>query len=496
MRLGLLLGLLALVIVSGVVSAEVVDSGEILSNTIAIAVDSNGNPHISYIKYLPDSPDNSLMYAYKDASGWHIETVYTGYGVANPSIAVDSNGNPHIYYQNFSSGNLMHAYKDIDGWHIETVDNRHATIGGNIVGSLIGSYNSIAVDSHGYPHVAYTNYTQRLSGDLWTLKYAYRDSNAWHIMSVDIGQADVRIAGVSIAIDSNDNPYILYEKIYGKIGRYETTLNFAHKTSNGWQYGSPLNIHGEHIGDYPSLALDSNDYPHIAYYNSSTGEIKYAYQDASGWHLETVTRTADGMGYMRVLSIAVNTHPGAYLTSPGVYISYYNARWYNRLHGDLNVAERWLNPITHQYGWNIEIVDRPGDVGLYPFIAVDSNGNPHISYYDDTNEELKYTTKQPTIVNLQGGIVDKNTGNPVATASMQVTVKDQNGNSIYSEVFNDVVKDGKFNTLLGATQELKLWSDAKYNLIIDVDVDSTAFSSADVTFGDNTPAGDVIVFYP
>lgn len=30
-------------------------------------------------------------------------------------------------------------------------------------------------------------------------------------MSVDIGQADVRIAGVSIAIDSNDNPYILYD---------------------------------------------------------------------------------------------------------------------------------------------------------------------------------------------------------------------------------------------------------------------------------------------
>jgi len=142
-----------------------------------------------------------------------------------------------------------------------------------------------------------------------------------------------------------------------------------------------------------------------------------------------------------------------------------------------------------------EVVDREGDVGEYTSIALDSQGYPHISYFDDTNNDLKYTTKQPTIVNLQGGITDIN-GNPVSTASMRVTIKNVDGNVVYQETLNDVVESGKFNVLLGATQKLELWEDAKYYLTMEIDVDSTTFSTADVTFGDDSPAGDIIVFYP
>ena len=79
---------------------------------------------------------------------------------------------------------------------------------------------------------------------------------------------------------------------------------------------------------------------------------------------------------------------------------------------------------------------------------------------------------------------------------MRVTIKNMDGNVVYQETLNDVVENGKFDVLLGATQKLELWEDAAYNLVIDVDVDSTTFSTADVTFGDDTPAGDIIVFYP
>jgi len=42
--------------------------------------------------------------------------------------------------------------------------------------------------------------------------------------------------------------------------------------------------------------------------------------------------------------------------------------------------------------WDISTVDSTGDVGLYTSIALDSDGHPHISYYDNTYDNLKYAS--------------------------------------------------------------------------------------------------------
>ena len=39
-------------------------------------------------------------------------------------------------------------------------------------------------------------------------------------------------------------------------------------------------------------------------------------------------------------------------------------------------------PLSLASGWQIEVVDSAGDVGLYSSLALDSNGNPHIAYFD------------------------------------------------------------------------------------------------------------------
>jgi parallel beta-helix repeat protein len=55
-------------------------------------------------------------------------------------------------------------------------------------------------------------------------------------------------------------------------------------------------------------------------------------------------------------------------------------------------------------GWNIQTVDSIGWVGWYSSITLDKKGNPHISYFDDTMECLKYAKWNGTDWNIQ--IVD------------------------------------------------------------------------------------------
>ncbi len=43
--------------------------------------------------------------------------------------------------------------------------------------------------------------------------------------------------------------------------------------------------------------------------------------------------------------------------------------------------------------WQTEDVDKSGNVGIDPSIALDSNDSPHVCYYDQTNKDLKYAQK-------------------------------------------------------------------------------------------------------
>ena len=73
------------------------------------------------------------------------------------SLGLDGRGYAHISYSDDGNQNLKYAYRDNTGWHIETVDDTGA----------VGKYTSLAVDSRGGIHIAYYDETNG------ALKYAH-----------------------------------------------------------------------------------------------------------------------------------------------------------------------------------------------------------------------------------------------------------------------------------------------------------------------------------
>lgn len=353
-------------------SGAIVPSVDII-NQMAMAIGSDGVEHICYF----DKKKNQLIYARREGIIWNRDTVddLDNFVLGVPvslAIAVDKTNTPHIVYNkveqigNFPQGKLMYSKKENSVWPKQMVDS------GQVGEIAVGWSNSIAVDHNNIPHISYV--TADNGGAHSEIKYAHRNGG-WHIKMLRKIEGGNIYEGrsTSIAVDDTSMPHISYTNHKTNKLEYAKMNN---NNNNDWNFDT---VAGTGQGLWRNaIVLDNSQVPHICYYNPVKNSLEYAKKENNGWNRDTI---AAGIDPMASLSIAIDPVGKPHAVRK-LHISCYDANQKNLMYATKS-KDKWIN----------EVVEAQGDVGKWNAIGVGLGNAPHILYFDDTENQIKYAVK-------------------------------------------------------------------------------------------------------
>lgn len=245
----------------------------------SLVLDSHQHPHISHQRY-----GGGLMYAHFDGASWQNQRIsISAVEIAfYTSIALDKKDRPIIsFYETVSADNaLLVRLRTVtwngEYWALTTVDSAKGS----------GKFNSIAVDSEGSPSVAYAN----VNFENASLRYAHWTGESWKIEIVDGEEPPGSTCySVSMILDKNDNPHIVFTDIPHLLVKYAT------KKNGRWKVEAVDSLVREGYPDRNGIALDDGGNPYVSYYDAGAGVVRVAHREGQKWMTETLDRGFAGL---------------------------------------------------------------------------------------------------------------------------------------------------------------------------------------------------------
>ena len=233
-----------------------------------------------------------------------------------------------------------------------------------------GQFNSIAIGTNGNPIISY------LDGSNSALAVAACNDLNCSTSTKNIIDSEGQVGFYSsITIGANGNPVISYYDLSNSALKVAACDNPTCTTSTNSTLDS-----ANDVGWYTTIAIGVNGYPIIGYYDNTNKDLKVAACENPTCTMSTTNTidSANEVGQGPSIAIGVNGNP---------IISYYdNTTW------NLKVAA-CKNPTcsgaTESDRSTNSVVDSDGSVIGLTSITIGTNGNPIISYYHYTNQNLK-----------------------------------------------------------------------------------------------------------
>ena len=367
----------------------------------SMGITSNGVIHVVY-------GGDHLYHAWKARGAWYLETVDPAWGVGSfAALAIDSAGNLHVSYIDTAANRLKYATNRYGSWQVETP---------RIADGLSASNAAIAVDSANDPHIVFSSYDGTLRYGYFDSEYG--DWVGPETLASGTGQLNYPGAfALAVTLTGVATPHVSFHE---HVSASNGTLYYTKRGSSSWTTPLALALGGDSNGDYNDIALNGS-IPHIAASAISSGlyVVRYTFLDGASWHpAEFVTTTYAAPAAAISLRLVGSTPTIAY-QDPGVGYNWLNRISDNSWSTEEAVATgatagswasfAWFNnnPYATYYdtatrlfsfkyknstGWQaaFTLATNGHEVGIEPSLAVDTLGRSHIVYGDFTAMQLLY----------------------------------------------------------------------------------------------------------